>query len=87
MSEDTWNPYSYPGLTNYQHVRIPGTDAVAYLGIHDHSPSVWYYSLWTENDDLVSTGELDLSGLTLTPAQVARVAFLLDVDYGDALSA
>jgi hypothetical protein len=71
----------FPGLTNYGPVSIPGTTVTASFGVRDSAPNTWVYSLWTQGDELVSVGELVLPGLRMTPEQVARVAFLLDVDY------
>lgn len=81
-------PSLFPGLRNFR-VPIPGADAVAFLGKFDPSGvSIWNYSLWSgENEGtLISTGSLDLtgmdgSGIEPGPEQVARIAFLLDVDY------
>lgn len=74
---------AFPGITNYVEI-VPGTDVTCYLGVRDSRPNEWIYSLWTgEGDDEMAlvTGSLDLSGLSVTPQQVARVAFLLEVDY------
>lgn len=73
-----------PGLTNYNNVPIPGTDVQAFFGVRESDPSLWIYSLWTGDDEsLLSFGSLDMSGLDVTPEQVARVAFLLDIEYGE----
>lgn len=67
---------------------VPGSTVTAYLGTWEHLPTTWVYSLWTgrngeEGDtELISTGWLEMPE-NATPNQVARVAFLLDVDYAD----
>lgn len=82
-------------ITNYV-VPVPGTTVTAFLGIRDAEPTVWIYSLWEgEGDDetspdertladerMLATGRLDLSPLTPTPEQVARIAFILEIEYG-----
>jgi len=74
---------SFPGLANYVEP-VPGTDVTCYLGVWSNKPSEWIYSLWSVdwNGELVSSGSFDLTGLIVTPAQVARIAFLMDVEYG-----
>lgn len=73
---------SYPGITNHR-VPVRGSDVVAFLGVRDMFPNVWLYSLWCADDnEMISTGEIDFGDMTVTPDQVARVAFLLDVEYG-----
>lgn len=75
--------YQVPGLTNYGPVPIPGTDVRAFFGVYVSDPFVWHYSLWTGDDEtLISADSLDMSGIAVIPEQVARVAFLLDVEYG-----
>lgn len=77
-------PSNVPGLRNYR-VPISGSSVVASLGVHDNDPERWIYSLWDEADnelDMISVGTLDLTGLTVTPSQVGRIAFILDVEYG-----
>lgn len=73
------------GLTNYSRVPIPGTDVVAYFGVWDSDPSTWTYSLWTPADngeeDLIAVGQVDVGDLPVIPEQVARIAYLLEVDY------
>lgn len=76
-------PSGLPGWHNFR-VPVPGSDVVCHAGFDDDRPAVWFYSLWVgEGDDemLITNGELDLSGLPVTPQQVAKVAFLLEVDY------
>lgn len=81
---------SIPGLTNYV-VPIPGSDVVAHLGVWSHTPARWLYSLWTghgDSEELIESGILDLSEvgpdgtpIDLTPDQVGRIVFILDVEY------
>lgn len=74
---------SFPGITNHV-VEISGSTVTAYLAVRDSSPDEWIYTLWEqdeEGEELVSYGDLNLSPMKPTPAQVARVAFLLDVEY------
>lgn len=69
-------------LTNHGPVSIPGTTVVAYFGIWSDQPDTWIYSLWGEDGTLTSVAEVDLTGLDVTgPKQVARIVYLLDVDY------
>lgn len=72
------------GVSNYVE-KVPGTTVTCFLGRFDETPSMWAYSLWTEGDEeLISTGWLEIpqpDTYTITPQQVARIAFLLDVDY------
>ncbi len=79
---------SFPGLTNYGPIRIPGTDVDAYLG-HWTESGKWVYSLWDslkegwDDGGLIVTGSFNLPDLPeyVTPGQVARIAFLLEVEY------
>lgn len=71
----------FPGITNYKEI-VPGSTVTAYMGVMGHAPNDWTYSLWNESDELISSGTLrDLPG-RITPGQVARIAFILDVEYG-----
>lgn len=68
------------GLHNYV-VPIPGSTVAAHLGVHDGS-SHWAYSIWGSNDSsLIAAGWLDMTGIQVTPDQVGRVAYLLEVEY------
>ncbi len=63
-------------------VPIVGTDVTAYLA--EMEGGTWIYSLWAgEGDDeaLLSGDALELAGIRATPDQVARMAYLLDVEY------
>lgn len=76
---------NFPGLTNHT-IAVPGSNVTAHLGSFDVTPNKWNYSLWTgegDTEELLAVGELDLtgSGLTVTPEQVARVAFILELEY------
>ena len=75
---------TYDGINNHI-VPVPGTSAVAYLGNFEAEPDGWVYSLYDVDDDheesLIATGSLNLHGLNVTAEQVARIAFLLEVDY------
>ena len=80
------------GLRNWV-VPVPGTTVTAYLGWFDAHPDRWVYSLWTGRNgepgdtELISTDSLDFPAdpvpITVTPLQVAKIAFLLDVEYAD----
>lgn len=80
-----------PYLINHGPISIPGTDVTAYLAewTREGSKGKWTYTLWTKGewvehgDDLIAVGTLDLSEMhgTVTPEQVARIAFLLEVEY------
>lgn len=61
---------------------VPGSSTTVHLGVNPegHNPSLWHYSLW-EGERLTHYGSVDLAGLDVTPRQVARIAFLLEVDY------
>lgn len=76
---------AFPGITNHGPIEIPGTTVVAYFGIRASEPTVWIYSLWindgTPDETAISTGSIDFESMPVTPEQVARVAFLLDVEY------
>lgn len=65
----------------YGPIEVPGTDVRAYL--YKITPNIWSYGLWTGPDDadLVSSGRLDVPA-GYSPAGVARIAFILDVEYG-----
>jgi hypothetical protein len=82
-------PQRFPGLTNYV-VPVPGTNVTCYIGVRDAAPDTWFYSLWSGRDGqegdtkLVATGDVTIDHLFVTPQQVARIAFLLEVDYADA---
>lgn len=79
-------------LSNYT-VKIPGTSCVARLGNRQElDPGHWFYTLWDEvgistedptetEEQMIAQGSMDLDGLTVTPEQVARVAFLLECEY------
>lgn len=81
------------GLHNYV-VPVRGSTVTAYLGRWDRTPHLWIYTLWTgrngtEGDtELLATGDLDLSAggtdhpMDISADQVARIAFLLEVEYG-----
>lgn len=75
---------SFPGLTNHI-VKIPGSTVTAYLAVHDDRPNTWVYSLWADDgiteESLISTGDLTIEHSRVTPEQVGRIAFLLDVEY------
>jgi len=70
----------------YYEVPIPGTTVTAYLATRDDDGTVWTYGLWTGEDDndLVAASTLTLPVEAVgkvTADQVARIAFLLDVEY------
>lgn len=75
-------------LTNHE-VKVPGTTVTACLGRWSHEPERWIYTLWSGDEPLVdASGEwigdtLSFPGLDVTPGQVARVAFLLSVEYAE----
>lgn len=76
---------SHPAWRNHV-VPVRGTDVTAYLGEStDARNGTWVYSLWNMSADvgeeMFASDALDLSGLDVTPDQVARVAFLLSVEY------
>jgi hypothetical protein len=73
-------------LVNYVET-VPGSDVTAYLGVHCDAPTVWNYSLWSgegDAEELLHVGSVDMTTLDVTPSQVARIAFLLEVDYASA---
>lgn len=65
-----------PGLRNWR-VPVPGSVVIASLG-HRGTGS-WAYSLWV-GSCMVSSGLLDMPDGARAD-QVARVAYLLDVEY------
>lgn len=70
----------FPGITNYQEA-VPGSTVTACMAVRDATPNDWTYSLWDENDELISTGTLPDLPAYVKPDQVARIAFLLDIEY------
>lgn len=79
------------GLRNYS-VPVRGATCTVALGVRDHTPALWHYSVWNNHDSLISFGSLDLRGLmpdgsdvNATPEQVARMIYVLDCEYGKAL--
>jgi len=79
----------FTGLRNFK-MPIPGSTVTAYLGVFENKSQddqyTWSYSLWINDDDdyrvaIVSSGWLELPTY-VRPDQVARIAFLLDVEYG-----
>lgn len=74
-------------MTAYR-VPVPGSCVWAHVQRGESSPdepgTVWEYSLWNEGEEvyMISRGTLDFKGLHVTPEQVGRVAFILDVEYG-----
>lgn len=74
---------SFPGLTNHI-VPIPGSTVTAYLGVWDKAPDEWIYTLFDENDNDIAGGSFCIpqpDTYTITPEQVANIAFLLEVEY------
>lgn len=75
----------HPNVTNHI-TSVPGTDVTAYLA-HWNGTDKWTYSLWAgQGDDeyVISTGTFDVDGLKgVTPEQVGRIAFILDIEYAD----
>lgn len=78
---------TYDGINNHI-VKVPGTCVVAYLGNFAAEPDGWVYSLYDASneeyadEEFIASGSLDFPGLNVSAEQVARVAFLLEVDYG-----
>ena len=80
---------SFPGLKNHGPVSIPGTDVVAYLGHWVEGPKAdsWVYALYTTGtgeENLIAQDDLYIpqpDTYTVTPEQIARIAFLLEVEY------
>lgn len=69
---------SFPGITNYI-VPVPGSTVVAYLAVRDAEPTEWIYSLWTsDEEELIASDQVTLPE-RVTPEQVARIAFILEV--------
>jgi hypothetical protein len=78
-------------IRNYV-VPVPETHVTCYIGRRDNFPGLWTYSLWTGRGDsygggdteLISVDSLDMTGLdNVTALQVARIAYLCDVEYAD----
>ena len=63
-------------------IDVPGTNVGAYL---DQEGAKWSYSLreFSEagNEVVLANGELDMTGLEVSPGQVARIAFILELEY------
>lgn len=60
---------------------VPGTNVTAM--VTEKRPGVWDYILISDDPDtgVIARGEMPLVGVTVTPDQVARIAFLLECDY------
>lgn len=77
-------------VTEVPDVRIPGTSVTAQLGKYRDHPNTWFYILWDDGDNgdgwphQISVGDIDFTGLDVRPDQVARVAYLLDLEYSEA---
>lgn len=70
--------YSFPGTTSYI-VPVPGSTVVAYVSVRDAEPTEWIYSLWTsDEEELIAADQVTLPE-RVTPEQVARIAFILEV--------
>lgn len=92
FEDDAPEPYQVPsvhhGLTNWV-VPISGTCVTAYIGQWDHSKDEWSVSLWQSSDgvqvddECIHSDTYSFPGgeITVTAEQVARVAFLLGVEY------
>lgn len=63
-------------------IPIPGTSAVAFVNKSKRAPGWWSYTLFDEHGKVFGTDAIDFTGLDVDAQQVARVAFLLEVDYG-----
>ncbi len=70
------------GLRNYV-VPIPGSTVICYLGQWDDGPYEWTYSLWEGgyNETLIAVDSINTPE-KITAYQAARIAFLLEIDYG-----
>lgn len=71
------------GLTNFPSP-VPDTDHVVWVGVWDHSPNQWIYSMWSgggDDETLVSSGEFDVTDWKCSPEQFARIVYLVDVEY------
>lgn len=75
-----------PGLRNWS-VPVPGSTVTVSLGQQSARPGEWCYSLWadTENGEpgttMIASGTLRDIPTKVTAEQVARITFLLHVDY------
>lgn len=62
-------------------VEVPGTRVVAEVG-RRHGTQEWAYTLWDDHKtEPVARGVIDFHPMRVTPDQVARVAFLLELEY------
>lgn len=65
----------------YHAVPVRGSAVTAYLTHSRSNPDWWSYSLW-DQDEFLMFGHFDEPGLAeATPDQVARIAFLLELEY------
>ncbi len=78
---------THTAFINYV-VPVPGSTVTAYLAQRRDDPSTWIYSLWEDKeytdgyeDTYLAAGDFDLKGLAVTPDQVARIAFVLELEY------
>lgn len=74
-------------------IRIPGTTCLALANKSRRAPGWWSYFLYDECDErgamlgsasgvrLLAADAINLAGLSVTPEQVARIAFILEVDH------
>jgi NADPH-dependent 2,4-dienoyl-CoA reductase/sulfur reductase-like enzyme len=66
------------GLRNWV-VPVRGTNVTVYLGRRNSRPDYWAYSVWANDNDLISTDFLEIPSELVqpTPEQVAEIAFIL----------
>jgi hypothetical protein len=77
------SPYSLPG-TSYYEEPVRGSYVVCHLLVRDETPDKWTYYLRSNEEhgyQLLAVGQLDFPELNVTAEQVARIAFLLELEY------
>lgn len=63
-------------------IPVPGTSVSAWVNKSRYAPGYWSYSLFDERGACIATDGVNFEGLDVDAQQVARIAFLLEVDYG-----
>jgi hypothetical protein len=63
-------------------ILVPGTTVAAWVYPSKHAPGYWSYTLFDEDGKAFATDGVNFSGLDVDAQQVARIAFILEVDYG-----
>lgn len=63
-------------------IPVRGSECIAGVHKSTHAPGWWSYVLYDGEGKMIGSDAIDFTGTVVTPDQVARVAFLLEVEYG-----